>query len=205
MYTVSVSIQGLVPGLLQHAYNEDTLQESLKEVKKQVGQPDWSREWLETMFVDQEGRLCQPASHIEGSLKMASNGFKVKGKAGKSWRAGFEAYVYVLPDMIPHLRDGQFVEAPDADLMNHPANGLSVHVARVRVPPGKRGASVARSRLLVAEGWRLDFTAQVIEDTLPVELLHAVLKEAGRACGISDGRPRYGRFEVIHFEVDGKQ
>lgn len=196
MYRIDAQIRGTA-GLLQHAFGQtalDTLQES---AKKQTGTTDYSLEWLATMYVNRQGLLVQPASHLEGALQKAAVSFGQKGKKGKTWKDPIKAYCYVLPDEIPHIRDGQEVVAPTADLLLNPTEYLSVSIMRVKV----QRAAVARSRLLIAPGWELAFTIEVQDEQVPPNVLETVLQEAGRAVGIGDYRPRYGRFEVIHFQV----
>ena len=149
------------------------------------------------MYVTRAGDLYQPASHLEGALQKAASSFKQKGKGGKTWRDAVKAYAYVLPDEILHLRDGVPVRAPTADLLNNPTDHLSVSIMRVKV----QRAAVARSWLLIAPGWQLGFTIQVQDEQLCPEVVEVILQEAGRAVGIGDYRPRYGRFEVVSFQV----
>lgn len=197
MYNINASVQGTA-GLLQHAFGQsqlDTLQEN---AKRQTGTPDYSLEWMTTMYVTRSGYLYQPASHIEGALQRAASGFKQKGKGGKTWKDAVKAYCYVLPDEIPHLLNGEQIPAPTADLIKNPTEQLSVSIMRVKV----QRAAVARSRLLIAPGWQLAFTMQIQDDQLRPDVVQAVLEEAGRAVGIGDYRPRYGRFLVTSFEVE---
>lgn len=196
MYKANVAIVGTA-GLLQHAFGSQNLEDVQQAAKRQSGAQDYSLEWISTMYTE-NGYLCQPAVHIEGALLRASTNFKVKGRAGKSWRDAFQAYCYVQPDMIPHLRDGQSVLVPGPDLALNGNPYLSVSIMRVKV----QRAAVARSRLLIAPGWELRFQMEVIDDQLRPDVVQTVLKEAGRAFGLGDYRPRYGRFIVTHFEVE---
>lgn len=194
MYQINAQIRGTA-GLLQHAFGStamDTLQDA---AKKQTGSPDYSFEWMQTMYQTRQGYLCQPASHIEGALQRAATGFKMKSQRGKTWKDAIKAYCYVLPDEIQHIRNGEFVIAPTADLLQHPTEFMSVSVMRVKV----QRAAVARSRLLIAGGWELAFTIEVQDEQVQPEVLKTILEEAGRAVGIGDYRPRYGRFEVVGF------
>lgn len=196
MFKIEARIRGTA-GLLQHAFGQSSMDSLQENAKKQTGTPDYSLEWMDTMYTDRQGLLVQPASHIEGAMQKAASSFKMKGKGGKTWKDPVKAYCYVLPDFIPHLRNGECVPAPTADLLNGATEYLSVSVMRVKV----QRAAVARSRLLVAPGWELAFTMEVQDEQLRPEVLETVLQEAGRAVGIGDYRPRYGRFEVTYFQV----
>lgn len=196
MYTINASIRGTA-GLLQHAFGQSSMDSLQDNAKRQTGTPDYSLEWMATMYVSRSGFLYQPASHFEGAMQRAAGGFKQKGKGGKTWRDAVKAYAYVQPDEVVHLRNGQPVPAPGVELMDAPTEYLSVSVMRVKV----QRAAVARARLLIMPGWELNLCIEVHDDQLRPDVLQAVLEEAGRAVGIGDYRPRYGRFAVTHFEV----
>lgn len=196
MYTVRVLIRGTAP-LLQHRFGPKVAEGMMKGTRKNTGSPDWSMEWLDTMYVNADGMLYQPATHIEGALVRAAASFKVKGARGKSWKDPIKAYVYVQPDCILHLRDGQPIKAPGSELLETATETLSVSVMRAVV----QRSAVARSRLMIAAGWQLDFIAEVVDDQVRADVLREILEEAGRAVGIGDYRPRYGRFVVEAFEV----
>lgn len=198
-YQVNVTIEGISP-ILQHAFTPNHLAELAERAKKNTGAADYSLEWMTTMYLarlDGQDYISQPANHIEGSMIKASVNFKVAGKRGKTYKDAITAYCYVSPDNILHIRNGEYVLAPDANLIENPANGLSVSVQRVKV----QRAAVARSRLMIDAGWQLAFKIDVIDDQLRPDALKAILTEAGRAVGIGDYRPRYGRFNVVSFEM----
>lgn len=197
MYRINASVRGTA-GLLQHAFGQTSMATLQESAKRQTGTPDYSLEWLTTMYVTRDGWLYQPASHIEGAMQKAAAGFKMKGKGGKTWKDAVKAYAYITPDEVLHLRNGQCVPAPTAELLQNPTDYLSVSVMRVKV----QRAAVARSRLLIAPGWELAFTIEVHDEQLRPDVLQAVIEEAGRAVGIGDYRPRYGRFEVTGFNVE---
>lgn len=149
------------------------------------------------MYVTPEGYLYQPATHVEGALQRAATTFKMKGKGGKTWKETVKAYAYVQPEMIVHRRNQEAVRAPGAELLEQPTESLVVTIMRVKV----KQAAVARSRLQIAAGWELAFRLEVIDDQLAPETLKVILEEAGRAVGIGDFRPRYGRVVVEAFAV----
>jgi hypothetical protein len=148
------------------------------------------------MYATAEGYLYQPATHLEGALVKAAATFKIKGGRGKTWKDPMRAYCYAFPEQILHLRDGQPVPVPPEDLLTHPTEYLSVSVMRVMV----QRAAVARARLQIAAGWELAFRLEVHDPQVRAEVVEQILREAGRAVGIGDFRPRYGRFEVTQFE-----
>lgn len=196
MYQIAVKIQGTTP-ILQHSFAKATLSSLMEGTNKKTGAVDYSLEWMQTMYT-QNGIIVQPASHIEGALVKAASSFKIKGKSNKTWRDAFRAYCYATPDMIPHLWNGDYVEAPDASLLEKPTENLSVSIMRVVV----QRAAVARSRLQIASGWVLEFCLEIQDAQLRSDVVQEVLAEAGRAVGIGDFRPKFGRFEVIQFQSE---
>lgn len=197
MYTVNARIRGTT-SLLQHAFPLALLKPA-ETTRKHMGATDYSLEWMNTMYVTADGYLYQPASHLEGALVRAATNFRIKGRSGKSWRDPIRAYCYVQPDEVRHLRDGHPVLAPGPELLEQATPHLSVHVARVVVSR----SAVARSRLMIAPGWELDFTTEVHDPQVLASTLREILAEAGRMAGIGDFRPRHGRFELASFTVNG--
>lgn len=196
MYIVNVVIEGTAP-LLQHSFTKNHLASLMEGAKKQTGATDYSAEWFTTMYVTTSGYLCQPAAHIEGAMVKAAASFKVKGANRKTWKDAIRAYCYVSPDEIVHQRAGEYVPAPPLELATNPTETLSVSVMRVVV----QRSAVARARLLIAPGWQLAFSIEVQDEQCRPEVVQEILTEAGRAVGIGDFRPRYGRFQVTHFRL----
>lgn len=71
MYSIDVHIQGTTP-LLQHKFAPAVLTTLMEGASKRTGAPDYSLEWLDTMYVTSDGYLCQPATHLEGAPGMAA-------------------------------------------------------------------------------------------------------------------------------------
>jgi hypothetical protein len=194
MYKIDCTIRG-TKELIQHGFNQvqlDQIQKSSKRLKV-----DYSMEWLTTMYVTDRGFLYQPATHIESAMQKAAASFKIKGQRTKTWTMPIKAYVYVTPTQIIHLRDGQPVRAPDEKLLRQPLETMWVDVRRVVV----QRASVARSRLMIASGWELNFQLEIHDDEITPDIIEPILVDAGFAMGIGDYRPRYGRFEIVRFEL----
>ena len=199
MYTIDVTIRGIAP-LLQHKFPLATLSTLMDGARRKTGSVNYSQEWLETMYTH-DGYLIQPATHIEGALVRAAAGFRVKGSKNKTYKDLMKAYVLVSPDEIPHQRNGEAVAAPGPELALQPTDQLSVNIQRVII--GR--AAVARMRLQVHTGWELAFTITVNDDQIQPEVVQTILAEAGRAVGIGDYRPRYGRFTIAAFTAHAPQ
>lgn len=194
MYKLDVEIKGVSP-LLQHKYTE-AASEGPDVPTKEIGTPDWSIEWYTHMFTEGD-YLVQPARHIEGALIKAAALFRIKGQGKKTWKDTVNAYVRVSPENIIHHFEGEPVKRPSINLNGDASQHLSVDSRRAKV--GR--AAILRHRLMVGEGWVLPFTVEVLDDQMRQEVLREIFDEAGRSKGISDHRPRYGRFQVVRFDL----
>lgn len=194
MYKINAAVRGVAP-ILQHRFADATLDGLMKNAQRRTAKQDYSLEWMQTMYVTTDGYLYQPANHFESAMIKASANFKMSGR--KTFKDAFKGYVYVMPDQIIHLWNGQPVLAPDENLLLESTEHLSINVMRVVV----QRAAVARSRLQIEAGWELQFTIEVHDENIVPETVQTVLEEAGHAFGIGDYRPRFGRFDVIGFAV----
>lgn len=190
MYTVECRITGAAP-LMQHRYPMPDLATLAKGGKKSSGAKDYTQEWREYLYATKDGQIYQPAVHIEGALAKAAVNFKVTGKRGKSYADLFKAALFVSPDELPHG-----IQVPD-ELDTDADKVLYLDMRPVVV----QRARVVRIRPCFKPGWSLDFTITVIDDELPSEIVQDALTLAGKAVGIGDFRPRFGRFSVARFEV----
>jgi len=190
MYVVQTKVKGSAP-LLQHRYPMPELETMSKGGRKQTGATDYTQEWREYFYADSEGEIYQPASHFEGALVKAATGFKVTGKRGKSYKDLFLSAVFVTPDRILHG-----IKVPD-ELDTDADKSLYLDMRPVVV----QRARVVRIRPAFSTGWELEFAIEVIDDQIAPELVQDVLTLAGKTVGIGDYRPRFGRFNVVGFEV----
>lgn len=191
MYTVSCKIEGVAP-LIQHRYPLPEFETMSKGANKSTGSKDYTQEWREYFYADSLGQIFQPASHIEGALIKAAVSFKVVGKRGKTYKDLFQANVFIDPERIPH--EGFTVPK---ELDTDGDKPLYLDVRPVVVQRNR----VVRIRPTFAPGWKLCFEISVIDDEINHALLQDILIHAGKAVGIGDYRPRFGRFNVIGFEV----
>lgn len=191
MYTVSTCIEGIAP-LMQHRFPVPELETISKGGNRSTGAKDYTQEWREYLYADSDGQIYQPASHIEGALIKAAASFKIAGKRGKTYKDLFQANVFIDPERIPH-KGYTVPEVLDTD----GDKGLYLDVRPVVV----QRARVVRIRPCFKPGWKLEFEIQVIDDEIQPGLLQDVLTLAGKAVGIGDYRPRFGRFNVVRFDT----
>lgn len=190
MYSVNCTVKGVAP-LMQHRYPMPDLASLNKGGKRSSGEKDYSQEWREYLYYDANNMVYQPGAHFEGALTKAAASFKVKGKRGASYKDLFKGSVFVTPDHIPHN-----VQVPD-ELDADADKQLYLDMRPVVV----MRARVVRLRPCFKTGWELSFSIDVLDDGIPDDLLQDVLVLAGKAVGVGDFRPKFGRFQVVKFEV----
>jgi hypothetical protein len=158
--------------------------------RKSTGAKDYSEEWRESLYV-YNGQVYQPANHFELSMTKAAVGFKVQGKRGKTYKDLFAANLFIDPEKI------LFGIAEPEELDTDADKPLYLDMRPVVI----QRARVVRLRPAFSPGWKLSFKINIIDDELPAGILQDVLTLAGKAVGIGDYRPKFGRFSVSHFEV----
>lgn len=177
MKEVQVTIKGISP-LIMHRFPMVGAED---ESKKRTGFPDWKAE-AETALYQKDGKLYQPADHIERSMAIAGANFRIPGKRGKSYSTLIGATVDVVPDAIPHK------------IQKYVIDSRPVVVQRARV---------VRYRPRLDE-WELSFTLRLHDDQFPVSVMNEILTYAGLYVGIGDYRPgkkgKYGKFMVTQFK-----
>jgi hypothetical protein len=189
MYTIKTEIVGVAP-LMQHRYPLPDLAMMGKGNKKSTGAKDYTQEWHDYLYVTSAGEIYQPSSHIEGAMVKAAVSFKVTGKRGKSYKDLFSANVFIDPAEILHG-----ISVPE-DLDCDADKSLYLDLRPVVI----QRARVVRIRPTFKPGWKLSFTINVIDDEVNFATVNDVLILAGKAVGIGDYRPKFGRFMVTRFE-----
>ena len=178
MKIIEVTIKGVTP-LLMHRFGMEGADDP---GKRRTGVPDYKAEAENALYRDPEGKLYQPAEHIERSMAEAGKSFKVAGKRGASYARLVGSTVDVFPDTIPHK------------VQNWETDARPVVVQRARV---------IRYRPRLDE-WELDFSLRLNDEQLPVGIIKEILDHAGKYTGIGDYRPqmkgKYGKFMVTKFE-----
>ena len=189
MYTVSTKVKGVAP-LMQHRFPMPELKDMSKGGSKVTGAKDYTEEWREYFYANGNG-IFQPAVHFEAAMVKAAVNYKITGKRGKTYKDLFKAAVFVTPDEILHNIDVPDMLDTDGD------KRLYLDLRPVVV----NRARVVRIRPTFSPGWELEFEIECIDDQIDENLLQDVLELAGKTVGIGDYRPRFGRFNVIGFEV----
>lgn len=161
---------------------------------------DYSDEWIQKLYLLDDGTLYQPEAHLIGTLIKAATSHKVPGRRGKTYKDTVKGGIFIEPAYIPHKANLSDFE--QAVVITGPApDGAKYNVYVDRRPVRVQSARVTRYRPALRKGWELTFRVQALDDEFQPAALKAILDTAGREVGIGDFRPRFGRFMVTHFEA----
>ena len=136
------------------------------------------------LYVNSDGKLYQPSTHIMGSLVEAGKQKKVVGK-GKATYSKIVGYaVQVEPYEILHKKQKWDV--------------FSV----LAVNPTTKGRNMLSRPIL--KSWELDFEITFDNEEIQVPIMKELLEIAGKVAGLGDWRPAkkgpYGKFQVTSFK-----
>jgi hypothetical protein len=173
----SVKIEGSAP-LLMHRFI--TSAEKPKEAKKQdrkgiVRDPE--QEAKQAAYILPNGKLYQPAEHIERAMVKAGTSYIIPGAGKKTYKDAIAGGVFIEQQEITHLIQKAVVD-----------------IRPVRV----QNARIERARMRL-DKWALEFSMVVTDERITPDTLKSILKDAGSFIGIGDYRPKFGRFEVTRF------
>ena len=179
MKSYEVELTGITP-LLQNKPEEYGFDEEW--VEKKAGN-DYEKEAFQKLYIDMDGNLYQPATHIERALIEAGKKIKVKGQGKATYSKLFGSMVSIPTLEIPHQE-----------------TDWEIFKALVVIPSTK--GRVMRYRPMF-RNWKLRFDIE-FEDEIPADAVKEGLEIAGRYVGIGDWRPekkgKFGRFQVTSFQ-----
>ena len=128
------------------------------------------------IYICPDGRIYQPASHIEYSLMDAAN--KLEYIMEKS-------AIFIMPREIIH------------EIQNYTIDERAV------VRPMNKRLILKRPRL---DKWALKFILKITNDKLSEDDIKNLLEYTGKAIGLEDLRPRMGRFILTEFtDISGHE
>jgi len=192
--TLKFTIQGVVPTILCNGQTSDPLNKFAKELKKISGKRNKTEgdhkamaklEFMACMYINEKGNPCWPSDNIEAMII----------KAAAKQRKGTDAKSAIfVDDHAPLIYDGP--KTPDA-LWSHRTMDNNPFVLRASVVVNRN--RIMRTRPIF-RNWSLEFTVHYLTDIFDKEQVIATVKTAGRIIGLSDWRPKYGRFNVVNIE-----
>lgn len=137
-------------------------------------------EFLGALYVNEDGQPCWPGENLEAMLLSAA----------KKQRRGDDCKIGLLVDGDwPLLYDGP-----------QTATGLWEDVRFRKICMARiKGVPVQKCRPIFPQ-WELEFVVSFDPDVLDAKVIAAWLEIAGSRIGLSDWRPKFGRFEVLFVE-----
>jgi hypothetical protein len=164
MKTAECKIIGIT-GLLQNKPEQYGFDQEF--IEKKAVDPE-QKECLKLLYTNKEGKICQPATHIERCIAEAGKKLKVKGAGKSTCSKLFGSMISVSPDLIPHLHQE-----------------FEIHKSMVVIPSTK--GRIIKYRPLLKD-WALTFHID-FEEELPEAAIEQALIIAGKYIGLGDWRP----------------
>jgi hypothetical protein len=136
------------------------------------------------LYVNHEGKLYMPNTHLQGALVEAGKNKKVVGK-GKSTYSKIVGYsVAINPFEIIHKKQNWEI--------------FSV----LAVNPNTKGRNLLHRPIL--KDWEVDFEVEFDETEIAPVIMHELIEIAGKISGVGDWRPNkkgfYGKFQITNWK-----
>jgi hypothetical protein len=148
-------------------------------------------EWKRTVLVTAERQLYLEPSYVFATVRDGSS-YTKKGRG--SIQKAVVATLQVVDDRI--LVDRYLPEEPEAN----PELPVYIDVRMVRNPSTK--ARNVRYRIAAAKGWQTSFELLWDKTIVSRAEMEAAVRDAGKLCGLSNGRNiGFGRFDIVSFQV----
>jgi len=181
MKKYKVEIKGITPLLMnkpeQYGFDEQWVEKKAS--------TDWEKEALKKLYIDAEGIIYQPATHLDRALIEAGKKIKVKGQGKATYSKLFGSMVSIEEFEIVHKKQD-----------------YETFKSLVVIPSTK--GRVMRYRPMFKD-WGLEFHIES-EDEIPADVIKEALEIAGKYVGIGDWRPekkgKFGKFQVVKFKEE---
>lgn len=178
-YVVEFEIEGVCP-ILFHRWNNEAVAE--KSAAKKGSASKKSDNVESYVWRNQKGEICLPGSYVHASMAKAAKFRQDPRSPRKSAFDLFKAAIAPLTDL--------------ASLGTAKWDYLDERRVKVQM------SAITRQRPAFNAGWRAQFQFMVnLPEYVSPHFFQDVLALAGRAEGVADHRPTYGRFQVARFEV----
>ena len=187
--TANITITGTRP-LFWHVFGPDAIPLEKQERTGVAGNDP--EEWKKTVSFTKDRQLYVEPSYVFGTIR---DGAKYTKSGRGSIQSVVAATLQVVDDRV--LID-RFL--PEGEPPRDPEQPVYLDVRSVRNPATK-GRNV-RYRVAASKGWQTTFSIIWDKTLVNRSQMEACLLDAGRLCGIGDGRSiGFGRFEITSFEV----
>lgn len=178
-YVLSFTIEGVCP-ILFHAWNNEAVAEKATAKKGSAAKKSDNVESY--VYRNDKGEIALPGVYVHSSMQYAA---KFKQDPRSPRKSAFDLFKAAVSPLTEYASLG----TSKWDYLDE---------RRVLV---QRNA-IMRQRPAFNAGWKaqMQFVVNLPEYVSPV-FFHEVLTLAGRAIGVGDFRPTYGRFQIIQFEI----
>lgn len=184
--TIDFHIRGVAPLLMHNGQLANPMNKFARAIKELTGKRKKTdedyielahREFLGGLYVDDRGRPVLPGEILEATITGGAKKTK-KGKDAKS--------AIIVDGNFQVIYEGP--KTPEAlwedDRFRH-TTGAVVKASRVmRTRP-------------IFKNWECKFTVHYLDDVFDAREVIDFVDTAGRMVGLLDGRPRFGRFEIV--------
>ncbi len=182
-YVIEFTIEGIAP-ILFHAWNNEAVAE--KGSAKKGSKAKKTDNVESYVYRNEKGEICLPGIYVYGAMCDKKNGAAKYRQDPRSPRASavklFQAAVAPMTEL--------------ASLGSAHWDYLDERRAVIQ----QQG--ITRQRPAFNAGWRATFQFVVnLPEYVSPAFFHDVLSLAGKAVGVADFRPTYGRFQIVQFEV----
>ena len=188
-------IKGVVPTIMHNGQTSDPLNRYAKEMKKLTSKKTKTDddhlavakvEWFAALYVDDKNRPCWPGENIESMIVAAARKTKL----------GIQAKSAIIVDgNIPLDYEGP----KNAEkLWSYKPFDKNPFISRVPVVVNR--SRVMRTRPIFTD-WSLTFTVHYLPNMLTEDNVIEFIETAGTTIGLSDWRPKYGRFHVMSKDI----
>ena len=178
-YVVEFTLEG-TSALLFHAWNNEAVAE--KAAAKKGSEAKKSDNTESYVYRDGKGDIALPGVYVHSSMQYAA---KFRQDPRSPRKSAFDLFKAAVSPLTEYASLGK-------------ATWDYMDMRRVTVQRN----SITRHRPAFNAGWRAEFqfVVNLPEYVSPV-FFQDVLTLAGRATGVGDFRPTYGRFQIVKFDV----
>lgn len=182
-YVVEFTIEGICP-ILFHAWNNEAVAEKGAAKKGSAAKKTDNVESY--IYRNAKGEICLPGIYVYGAICDKKNGAAKYRQDPRSPRASA-------------VKLFQAAIAPMTELASLGSTNWD-YLDERRAVVNQSG--ITRQRPAFNAGWRATFQFVVnLPEYVSPTFFHDVLSLAGKAVGVADFRPTYGRFQIVQFEV----
>lgn len=178
-YVISFTIEGVAAILFHRWSNEAVAEKSAAKKGSAAKKTDNVESYV---YRNEKNHICIPGAYVHGSLQNAA---KFRQDPRSPRKSAFD----LMKAAVSPLTELASLGTAKWDYLDSR-----------RVTVQRNG--ITRQRPAFNPGWRAQFQFVVnLPEYVSPAFFHDVLTLAGRAIGLADFRPTYGRFQIVKFEV----